>query len=49
MFEIVFSTIENKLQQVENLDCAVHDLMRKMDLMERKLSAKDAKIMMTIQ
>ena len=49
MFEIVLSTIENKLQRVENLDRAVHHLMRKMDIMERKLSAKDAEIMIAIQ
>ena len=49
MFEIVLSTIENKLQRVENLDRAVHHLMRKMDIMERKLSAKDAEIMTSIQ
>ena len=49
MFEIVLSTIENKLQRVENLDRAVHHLMRKMDIMERKLSAKDAEIMTAIQ
>ena len=49
MFEIVLSTIENKLQRVENLDRAVHHLMRKMDMMERKLTGKDSEIMTAIQ
>lgn len=49
MFDVVLSTIETKLQRVENLDRAVHHLMRKMDMMERKLSGKDADIMAAIQ
>ena len=49
MFDVVLSTIETKLQRVENLDRAIHHLMRKMDMMERKLSGKDADIMAAIQ
>lgn len=49
MFEAVLATMETKLQRVENLDRAVHHLMRKMDVMERKLSGKDADILAAIQ
>ena len=48
MFEVVLATIETKLQRVENLDRAVHHLMRKMDMMERKLIGKDADIMAAV-
>ena len=48
MFEVVLATIETKLQRVENLDRAVHHLMRKMDMMERKLLGKDADIMAAV-
>ena len=49
MFEVVLATIETKLQRVENLDRAVHHLMRKMDMMERKLSSKDADVLAAVQ
>ena len=49
MFEVVLATIETKLQRVENLDRAVHHLMRKMDMMERKLSNKDADVLAAVQ
>ena len=49
MFEVVLSTLETKLQRVENLDRAIHHLMRKMDMMERKLATKDADILAAVQ
>ena len=48
MFEVVLTTIETKLQRVENLDRAIHHLMRKMDMMERKLASKDAEILAAV-
>ena len=48
MFEVVLSTIESKLQRVENLDRAVHHLMRKMDMMERKLTNQNVDILAAV-
>ena len=37
MFEVVLSTLENKLRRVENLDRAVQHLVRKIDNLERQV------------
>ena len=37
MFEVVLSTLENKLRRVENLDRAVQHLVRKMDNLEKQV------------
>jgi hypothetical protein len=48
MFEVVLATMETKLQRVENLDRAVHHLIRKIDTMERTLTSKDAEILAAV-
>ena len=49
MFEVVLSTMESKLQKVEGLDRAVHHLMRRMETMERRISAKTAEVLTAVQ
>lgn len=43
MFEIIVSTLESKLQRIENLDKAVEHLMRKIENIETKINENNDK------